>query len=144
MLLGNVTWGDVATEILLPENVAFHFRVKSAKFVPVKEGQELNKDGQPNYPYINVDLVVKSEGEFLGQHIFDNFTMKPGQMFMLRQLAEKTGLDLEEMAQQAFDPNVYVDREGLMLLKKQEAKDGYPAKMRVKKFLSFGEVEADE
>jgi hypothetical protein len=132
------TWGDVATTILLPPDVPFSARIKKATYTKPKK--EVNDNGEPTYPYINFQIVITEEGEFLGENIFDNFTMKPGKMFMLRKLAEKGGLNLEAMADQDFDEKVYEGLEIKLTFKIEEGKDGYPPKNKIVNIFAIDEI----
>jgi hypothetical protein len=133
-----VSWGDVAKTILLPADTPFSVRIKKATFTKPK--QQVNDSGEPTYPYISFQIVVTEEGEFLGENVFDNFTMKPGKMFMLRKLAEKGGLNLDEMAEQDFDEKVYEGLEVKMTFGVQEGKDGYPPRNRVNGVFALDEI----
>jgi hypothetical protein len=133
-----VSWGDVARTILLPADTPFSARIKKATYTKPKK--EVNDDGEATYPYIAFQIVITEEGEFLGENIFDNFTMKPGKMFMLRKLAEKGGLDLEAMADQDFNEKVYEGLEVKFTFSVQEGKDGYPPRNRVSGIFALDEI----
>jgi hypothetical protein len=133
-----VSWGDVARTIILPADTPFAARIKKATYTKPKK--EVNDDGEATYPYIAFQIVITEEGEFLGENIFDNFTMKPGKMFMLRKLAEKGGLDLDAMAEQDFDEKVYEGLEVKFTFSVQEGKDGYPPRNRVSGIFALDEI----
>jgi hypothetical protein len=133
-----VSWGDVAKTVLLPADTPFSARIKKATYTKPKRA--VNDDGESTYPYVAFQIVVTEEGEYLGENIFDNFTMKPGKMFMLRKLAEKGGLDLEALADQDFDEKVYEDLEVKFTFSVQEGKDGYPPRNRVNGIFALDEI----
>src|SRR5688572_26924592 len=132
------TWGDVAKTILLPKEVPFHLRIKKATYTLPKD--KVDKDGNQKFPYINFQFVVMDEGEFLGENVFDNFTMKPGKMFMLRKLAEKAGLDLEAMAGEEFNEKVYEGLEIKATFSIEEGKDGFPPKNKINTIFAIDEI----
>ena len=68
----------------VPEGT-YHVRIAKA---PRKVAKDAASSTEEKFPYLEIDLVVQAPEEFLGRHLFDVATLKPGVQFKLRQIME--------------------------------------------------------
>lgn len=109
---------------LIPDGT-YQIRIAQAKYVAAADGKDAK------YDYVNVDSVITEEGEFLGRHVFQNITLKPGSAFLAGQIEDA----LEHPEDQELDTDLWVDGEMLAVISTEKGKAGYSDRNQIKKFL---------
>jgi len=114
---------------LIPDGT-YQLRINQAKFVPVSEGKDAKFD------YINLDCVVTEEGEYLGRHVFQNVTLKPGGAYIAGQIEEALGFPYDH----ELNNDEWIEGEMMGVIVTEKGAQGYGPKNQVKKFLKLGAV----
>jgi len=133
-LIPGVRVGDLPKTNLLPDMTA-RLRVNKAEY---RDPEALKAEGKIKGDSklsagINLDLVVITEGEFFGRHVFDGVDVEGDFAYRSREFLEA----VEYPADEDIDTDKLVDAEFIATIRTQkESNDGqYPAKNRIGKFM---------
>lgn len=125
---------DMATSSLIKDGT-YHLRINKVgyhPFQPADPSKPISDDNKDKQPYLDVDLVVMDDGDFLGRHVFDYVSLAKGDDWKMRQLCDAT----DKPEDWEVDTDEFIDNEVDAVVGVSKGKRGYSDKNIVKRYIS--------